>query len=96
MIPGMLFGRLRVPVERALAPEARERRERYGSGFYVAGEALRGEAPALDPDADPARAVSPRLALVPRPMPEGTGDSCEGDDPFAGLERLDREELDEE
>jgi hypothetical protein len=29
-------------------------------------------------------------------MPEGTGDSCEGDDPFAGLERLDREELDEE
>ena len=88
----MLFGRLRVPVERALVPETHERRERYGSGFYVAGEAVRGDAS----QDDPARAVSPRLALVPRALPEGTGDSCEGDDPFTGLERLDREELDEE
>lgn len=70
----MLFGRLRVPVERALAPEPRDRHE---SGFHVVCEDLRGEAP------HPLQRA-PRLSLVPLA------------DEFAGLDRLDREELDEE
>jgi hypothetical protein len=73
----MLFGRLRVPVERALAPEPRDRHE---SGFHVVGDDLRGEAP------HPLQRA-PRLSLVPlAPLA----------DEFAGLDRLDREELDEE
>ena len=67
----MLFGRLRVPVERESAPEPQERSQ---SGIHL-----------LPPlrDAAPQRG----LALVP-PVAEK--------DEFAGLDRLDREELDEE
>jgi hypothetical protein len=74
----MLFGRLRVPVERATTPEPRDRHE---SGFHVVGSELRGEAP----HGDPAHPVSPRLSLVPAGLSEE----------FAGLDRLDRDELDE-
>jgi hypothetical protein len=75
----MLFGRLRVPVERAATPEPRDRHE---SGFHVVGSEIRGEAP----QADRGRTVSPRLSLVPAGLSEE----------FAGLDRLDRDELDEE
>lgn len=75
----MLFGRLRVPVERALAPEPRDRHE---SGFHVVGGEVRGAVP----QDDPARPVAPRLSLVPAGLAEE----------FAGLDRLDRDELDEE
>jgi hypothetical protein len=70
----MLFGRLRVPLERALAPEPRDR---YESGFHVLADlaGARGEPP------------QPLLSLVPAPLG--------ADDEFAGLDRLDREELDE-
>jgi hypothetical protein len=84
---GMLFGRLRVPLDRALSPEPRDRHE---SGFHVvavAGADPRGEAPR----GDPARVIAPRLSLVPpAELP------ADGPDPYAGLERLDREELDED
>ncbi len=76
----MLFGRLRVPVERALSPEPSDR---FASGFHVVAEPCRGEAP----HAPPSRPVSTHLSLVPSPLPD--------DDAFAGLDRLDREELDE-
>jgi hypothetical protein len=79
----MLFGRLRVPVERALAPEPRDRHE---SGFHVVGDELRDEAP----HGVPVRPVLPVLSLVPPAAPDAR------DDEFVGLDRLDREELDEE
>jgi len=70
-------------VERALAPEPRDRHE---SGFHVVAEDPRGEAPRAHQDA-PARGVSTRLTLVTlAPLA----------DEFVGLDRLDREELDEE
>jgi hypothetical protein len=75
----MLFGRLRVPVERASIPDPRDRHE---SGFHVLGNEVRGEAP----QSDPGRTVSPRLSLVPAGL----------SDEFAGLDRLDRDELDED
>ena len=68
----MLFGRLRTPVERALAPEPRDR---FESGFHVVAD-VRGDLPQRP------------LTLVPRPM--------ELDDEFVGLDRLDRDELDDE
>ena len=83
----MLFGRLRVPVERALAPEPRDRHE---SGFHVVASTgthpLRDEASRAHHSA-PVRPLSTRLSLV-RLSPR--------DDEFAGLDRLDREELDED
>jgi len=84
----MLFGRLRVPVERALSPEPRDR---YESGFHVVADTVRDEAP-HSPRAHqnaPPRAPTTRLTLV-RQAP-----SASGGDEFAGLDRLDREELDE-
>ena len=68
----MLFGRLRTPVERALAPEPRDR---FESGFHVVAELSQSE-----------RVETPHhpLTLV-RSL----------DDEFEGLDRLDREELDE-
>jgi hypothetical protein len=66
----MLFGRLRTPVERALAPEPRDR---FESGFHVVAD-VRGDLPQRP------------LTLVPPAL----------DDEFEGLDRLDREELDEE
>jgi hypothetical protein len=80
----MLFGRLRVPVERALAPEPRDRHE---SGFHVVGEDARGEAP----HGARVRPVSTLLSLVPPALPGNARD-----EDFDGLDRLDREELDEE
>ena len=68
----MLFGRLRTPVERALAPDPRDR---FESGFHVVADA-RGDLPQRP------------LTLVPRPL--------ELDDEFEGLDRLDRDELDED
>jgi hypothetical protein len=70
-------------VERALAPEPRDRHE---SGFHVVAESGRGEAPQVGAGAQ-GRAVSTRLSLVP---------SAPRDDEFAGLDRLDRAELDDE
>jgi len=66
----MLFGRLRTPVERALAPEPRDR---FESGFHVVAD-VRGDLPQRP------------LTLVPPPV----------EDEFLGLDRLDREELDED
>lgn len=85
----MLFGRQRVPVEGALALQPRGRREAAReprmvaeSGMHVVPEVRWGEAPhGVD-----LRPALPALRLVPC----GTfGDS------YAGLDRLDREELDE-
>jgi len=69
----MLFGRLRTPVERALAPEPRDR---FESGFHVVAEAI--------PDR---RVETPHHPLTLLRSLE---------DQFEGLDRLDREELDEE
>ena len=66
----MLFGRLRTPVERALAPEPRDR---FESGFHVVAD-VRGDLPQRP------------LPLVPPPV----------EDQYLGLDRLDREELDED
>jgi hypothetical protein len=66
----MLFGRLRTPVERAIA---REPRDRFESGFHVVAD-IRGDLPQRP------------LTLVPPPI----------DDQYEGLDRLDREELDED
>ncbi len=85
----MLFGRLRVPVERALSPEPRDRHE---SGLHVVGDTLRDEAGPLLPGA-PGRpgacCFDTALTLVRQAPP------ALGADEFAGLDRLDREELDE-
>jgi hypothetical protein len=66
----MFFSRLRVPVERTLPAQPRDR---FESGFHSAF-ADRGDLPQR------------ALSLVPPPLT----------DEFAGLDRLDREELDEE
>jgi hypothetical protein len=80
----MLFGRLRVPVERALSPEPRDRPE---SGFHVVAVGAAGVRD-VAPRNDTACTIAPRLSLVPPQLP--------GDDQYVGLDRLDRDELDEE
>ncbi|HEY6460445.1 MAG TPA: hypothetical protein VIY73_09850 [Polyangiaceae bacterium] len=69
----MLFGRLRVPLDRE--PALRDGRE--DSGIHVVA---------------PARGETPRRQLF---IVEPTGEP-KADDLYAGLDRLDREELDEE
>lgn len=70
MPEGMLFGRLRVPLDREPSCDGDMRKE---SGVHMIAT-TRGETP------------RPPLALVPVAPRE---------DEFAGLEQLDREELDE-
>ncbi len=86
----MLFGRLRVPVERAYAPEPRNWEE---SGIHIVAPmtapASRGEESHAHQDA-PARPVSTRLTSLTLVR------QVSNDDEFAGLDRLDREELDQE
>jgi hypothetical protein len=97
----MLFGRLRVPVEKGFMPEPRSRHE---SGLHLLGDeardAARGDAPhpsehaSARASARPSdRPVSTHLSLV-RPGMERTPTPATIDE-FAGLDRLDREELDE-
>jgi hypothetical protein len=73
----MLFGRLRVPLDREPTVSADRR---TASGFYVI-PVPRGE--------------TPRRPLSVVPPPPSSQPSSRREDEYAGLDRLDREELDE-
>lgn len=77
----MLFGRLRVPVENAQAAQARVRPE---SGLHPVVEAA-DESRGTLPQRGTSRPSTRTLTVVSAPL----------DDEYFGLDRLDREELDE-
>jgi hypothetical protein len=78
----MLFGRLRVPLER---DDSRDLGPRTKSGLHVIPP-VRGDSPQRAFSHPPVDRPSHPLSLLPAPL----------DDEFVGLDRLDREELDED